>query len=145
MEMWKELEKLRAREEWSLDDARRFNELRFRLEPYLCPICHKPAVGNDIVIHRAGALVYRFHSECWKIREERRRRFWERQREWEERMRRIREEVEAGVRPTMCVLHMIFTGRLPDFERFKEEVRRLALKYGLKPWEEVPVKGRAGS
>ena len=31
MEMWKELEKLRAREEWSLDDARRFNELRFRL------------------------------------------------------------------------------------------------------------------
>ena len=46
-------------------------------------------------------------------------------------LRYMREEIETGTRPTILVLNMIFTGRKPDFERFKKAIHELAPQYGL--------------
>lgn len=112
---------------------RRHSELETKLDPYRCPMCFKIVYGEEYKVD----FDTRWHLDCIKQRDEKAEELRKREKEGGRKLEQMRREVKEGLRPTTNTFYRLFTGTVPDFERFEKAVLELALKYNLEPWKTI--------
>jgi len=110
--------------------ANRMAEINDKLKPYKCPHCFTIVYSDEDFVVKNDTRV---HVECWRKMEEIRMYAEKKRREWDEKSKRVRYEVEHSLRRTYWEIWFPAYGYKKDFLRLMSDLPKIVRQYGLIP------------
>ena len=110
------------------------NCIKKKLIPYVCPHCFKVVYSNeDFIVREFMGIPTRIHKDCQRKMDEMRKRAKEVGREWKEKAKRTRYEIEHSIRKAYWDIWYPVYGYKKDFERLMSDIPKIVKKYNLVP------------